>query len=721
MMTQAPLPEWRKLFNAMWRKPLAEVELAKPWHRKDEIAGWLSRSAWSLALIALWRIRLAPLAKTTVWIPDYFCNSSLHALRMTGVRLVFYPLTLQMDPDMDACRELAKTTPPDVFLLVHYFGRPVKAAGVCDLCKFFGAWLVEDAAHVLRPLPSVGTSGDFVVYSPHKHLPIPDGSLLVVRSNGPSFFDQASLESFGSPNKWVGQLGELIKKSNVSLRDSQSLAKTWLVKRLLQKLGFRRWGKATTEFAELEQSGEDVPINMIAPSMSRLANQLLSGQIGDLGHIARSRQRHQLFWDALLSKDELSEKGSLILAERSEGRTWTPYLGAYQINTNSSADSVFKLMEIRGLPVTTWPDLPPEVKHFKERHANAWHLRHSRIYLPVHQTLQTAKMFKDNSYREELEETKNQIRLIWDEVSAEQWNGWLVVAGRSNLLQSWAYGESKSADSGWRVKRGVFFRENEAIALVQLLEKSVAGILHISRVNRGPIFLESPKIQDVNVVWKKLSSLGNIFLGKVISVAPELELTGEYLLLMQSLGFRQFSPNAWESVWVDLRPESSELRKRLNAKWRNSLVSAEKHGLRLESGTDDLLFEWMMERYSELMLEKGFVGIPISVLMALRKNLPKESQLLILRAMDNGEAIAGICLIRHGAAATYLVGWNGLLGRQLKANQFLLWSAMTYLKQSEMDWFDVGGVNEDDMLGISAFKLGINGKRYESVGEYWKW
>ena len=145
---------------------------------------------------------------------------------------------------------------------------------------------------------------------------------------------------------------------------------------------------------------------MIAPSMSRLANQLLSGQIGDLGRIARSRQRHQLFWDALLSKDELSEKGSLILAERSEGRTWTPYLGAYQINTNSSADSVFKLMEIRGLPVTTWPDLPPEVKHFKERHANAWHLRHSRIYLPVHQTLQTAKMFKNNSYREELEETK---------------------------------------------------------------------------------------------------------------------------------------------------------------------------------------------------------------------------------------------------------------------------------------------------------------------------
>jgi 3-hydroxyacyl-CoA dehydrogenase len=28
---------------------------------------------------------------------------------------------------------------------------------------------------------------------------------------------------------------------------------------------------------------------------------------------------------------------------------------------------------------------------------------------------------------------------------------------------------------------------------------------------------------------------------------------------------------------------------------------------------------------------------------------------------------------------------------------------------------------EDDMPKISAFKLGLNGKPYESIGEYWKW
>jgi hypothetical protein len=72
---------------------------------------------------------------------------------------------------------------------------------------------------------------------------------------------------------------------------------------------------------------------------------------------------------------------------------------------------------------------------------------------------------------------------------------------------------------------------------------------------------------------------------------------GIILLMMARLGFRQFSPQAWESVWVDLRLESSELRKRFNGKWRNALLSAEKDGLHLEADTDDTLLAWMMERY----------------------------------------------------------------------------------------------------------------------------
>ena len=68
---------------------------------------------------------------------------------------------------------------------------------------------------------------------------------------------------------------------------------------------------------------------------------------------------------------------------------------------------------------------------------------------------------------------------------------------------------------------------------------------------------------------------------------------------------------------------------------------------------------------------------------------------------------------------TYLLGWNGYKGRNLKPNQFLLWNAMMLLKEQGIRWFDLGGIDEDTP-GISEFKLGVNGIRYALVGEGWK-
>jgi hypothetical protein len=192
-------------------------------------------------------------------------------------------------------------------------------------------------------------------------------------------------------------------------------------------------------------------------------------------------------------------------------------------------------------------------------------------------------------------------------------------------------------------------------------------------------------------------------------------------MMMGKAKFHQFSPRGWESVWMDLGLELTALRKQLNGKWRNMLVFSEKALLTLEVGSDDQLFDWMMTQYQELMQEKNFTGTPIDLIKSLRKHLNSEQPLVILRAIHEGESIAGICIVRHGVAATYLVGWNGAKGRHLKANQYLLWNAILYLKQTGSRWLDLGGISEEYTPGITAFKLGLNGERYELVGEYWKW
>jgi lipid II:glycine glycyltransferase (peptidoglycan interpeptide bridge formation enzyme) len=293
--------------------------------------------------------------------------------------------------------------------------------------------------------------------------------------------------------------------------------------------------------------------------------------------------------------------------------------------------------------------------------------------------------------------------------------------GRSNLLQSWAYGEAKAAHGHWRVRRGIFYSGDEPIALVQVLQKRVAGLLRIARINRGPLFLRPLLPQEERAVWGELARFGNLRRGRVLSVAPELSLSGPSLVLLEDLGFRQFSPRAWESVWVDLGPGLDALRGQLDGKWRNMLTFSERAALKLDIRSDDQPFDWMIARYRELMQEKDFRGPSTELLLLLRKSLGEEDPLLVLRAVHETEPVAGICLARHGAAATYLLGWNGPKGRSLRANQYLLWQALMHLKQCGVRWLDLGGIDEENTPGIAAFKLGLNGERYELVGEYWKW
>jgi hypothetical protein len=717
VLTAAPLPNWRDLLRALVCRSASDADLAAGWCRSGEVAGWLSRSAWSLALIACWRKKREIGAPVCVWIPDFFCNSSLEALRATGVRLTFYPVTDQLAPDMSACRTLQKERAADIFLLVHYFGRPATAGAVVEFCARAGAWLVEDAAHVLRPVHPVGTSGDFVLYSPHKHLPIPEGAVLVVRSGGPGRFALSDMASFGAPGTWATQLSE-VRHIGSSLSDSRARTLVWLVKRVAQKLGIRSWARAKTPYHERAASASLSVPRLVAPDHGALARRLLTVLVGDLALIARSRERHQLQWDALMLTG--SDSDSIAATERPSRREWTPYLAGYRLDAGG-AEASYRLCQSGGLPVTTWPDLPPEVTADPGQHINAWNTRHSRIYLPVHQSMPALGSVRCFRPPQEVAGGDLQLEFAWDKATSSQWQDLLVRAGRSNLLQSWAYGEAKASTSPWRVSRCIVYCSNEPIALAQVLQRRIGGILRVSRINRGPIFLAAvPPGAEVQV-WNELVHLGNLRRARVLTAAPEAELTASALLLFETRGFRQFSPLAWESAWVDLSLELVTLRKRLDGKWRNMLTASEKTSLHLDIASDDQSFEWVIGKYREDMREKNFRGPPIELLRSLRYHLGPESQPVVMRALVEDKVVAGICLVLHGAAATYLLGWNGEDGRTLRANQYLLWQAMVHLKQRGLRWLDLGGLDEERLPGITAFKLGINGERYENVGEFWKW
>ncbi|RHX78254.1 lipid II:glycine glycyltransferase FemX [Leptospira yasudae] len=695
MISMAPLPSWKNLFSIFSFKNIDPKSLSKTWSVSSDRSIWFSKTAWSLLAAAVWKQFRSGKAEITFWVPDYFCNSSLYLLRSKGVKFVFYPIQENREPDYNACKELSKENPVDIFVLVHYFGKPSDANRAFEFCKSRNAVLVEDAAHVLKPIKGIGEKGDFVFYSPHKHLPIPDGAIFIVRNSGPSMISWSQEDEL--------YIRKEISKHYLENRNSNFFISKWILKRGLQKLGIRKRSVSRVDFLKDESS------EIVAdPFISSVSKRILSEVIPKVDRIARKKIRIQKIWDEIL----LNEYH--LKSDRTSNKNWIPYLSEYSLDTIDATQSMFQVLSSKGYPVSTWPDLPPETSENPNRHKNAILLRRTSFFLGIHGSLSEKEI---SSYF--LKDKKvDSFKLQSQELDWNSWNRELESIEHVNLLQSWEYGEAKKQSEGWQPKRILLKSNDKKIALVQILSKRLLILFRIFRINRGPLFYSNVTVEEKRTALLFLSEYASLFKGSILFFSPEMNSNGADLITIHRTNYIRRNASIWSSSYVNLSLNEEDLRKNLDGKWRNMLNAAEKNDLGLIVSDDEKDFQWMLERYTELMVKNEFSGIPISFLAQLRQCFSEKEKPLLLIATREDERIACVCLIVSNRTGMYLVGWNGEEGRRLKANQFLLWNSILELKKRGYRWFDLGGIDEDNTPTIAEFKLGINGERYELAGEF---
>lgn len=706
MITIAPLPDWSDLAALFRTNAFDSQLLAKPWCREGDQAFWFSRTAWSLQAIVLWWVAVNGRNNPSVFIPDYFCNQSLWPLRQTSARLTFYPINADLLPNWNACQKLADFNSPDIFILVHYFGSPSDAKGAEKFCKQNEALLVEDAAHVLYPVSGIGERGDFILYSPHKLLALPDGAVCIVR---PSILKS---------QKESGTAHRYIKDVITSINKGRALQFNWLLKRVVQKTILFSFIALLMRKRESDFGNNPVPTALtIHPEMSFIGKKLLSCIIGNLmGYGAKRRQVCDA-WQYLLS----NEKEIRPLYD-SKINDIIPYMAVFQAKDPDQARVFYDNLRRDDWPVQTWPDMPPEVLEHQEDHGHAIHLRQTLLTLPVHQSMRLKELGKrcldKISPKHQAADNADVYRLDWDKADQPEWDALLTSAGHSNMLQSWAYGEAKREVEGWTVMRGVILKGSEPVAMVQALGKNMSVGTVIS-INRGPLWLiQDMSAESIASVFGLIRCQWRWWKRQILLIAPELLDTAVHSMHLYSLGYRMRKKGGWHSARLNLNKTEDELKKELDGKWRNQLRSAEKAGVQLHISCSDKEFTWLMEKYKALQLAKDFHGPSIELYVSFRKNALQQDHVLVMQAVHEGIPVAGLFISRHGDACTYTVGWNSLEGRRINANNFLLWHAMIEMKKRGCTWFDLGGLDEEKVPEITKFKRGMGGGEYKLIGDW---
>ena len=706
MITYAPLPKWKDLIMALFPANVDDRTLASSWCGDDDNPFWFSRSAWAMRAIALWWEVFFQRKAPSIWIPDYFCNQSLYPLRKTSLNITFYPITEQLQPEWNSCNSLAKENPPDIFVIVHYFGYPADTKGARNFCKTHKTLLVEDAAHVLTPTSQIGHEGDFVFYSPHKLLPVPDGSVLILRSKSEIFKNE-------STEKALEVMNDIVKGVNFPA----STPWKWVAKRAVQKLmpdSLSRVINKNSRTAFDKDTKYATASTQVG--LSKFARRLLWFTQKDIKAISFFRNNNS----SIIEYTFRTKNGLSPYFDR-KVQDWTPYLSIFRCSSLEIAKNQFEHIKRSGCPVQSWPDLPPEIMENPDVHKSAINSRRTLIVIPIHHSFNASNLgnkYSSKGFKSHKDMNKR-YRIIWNELDQNAWDTLFGSVEMSNLLQSWAYGSAKAESEGWSVRRGQVQRDGSTIAIVQVLEKWLPIIGKISRINRGPLWLNKPESLDViDAVYALVYKQWKWWKGKALLIAPELQNAPQNMMILSSLGYRSRLKSGWRSTLLDLSKKIEELRDNLHSKWRNQLRVAEKSGLRVVISCHEEDFDWISGKYEELMLKKNFKGISIKLLSSLRNCLNNKEHLLLFKAIYEEKAVAGILIAMHGKTCTYLVGWNGIEGRKINATNFLLWNAILVMKGRGCLWFDSGGIDNINTPDIAKFKRGMGGEEYELIGEY---
>ena len=324
-------------------------------------------------------------------------------------------------------------------------------------------------------------------------------------------------------------------------------------------------------------------------------------------------------------------------------------------------------------------------------------------------------------FRSKISQKKTQA-LVLKPLVENIWEEYFTKIERSNLIHSWAYGEAKRNIEGWGVTGYVLMDEELPLALLQVRKKTY-GLVKLVRINRGPLWFNTQLHKKYEHEFYRLMRITYAKRkGYILLFSPESSNANATQMALTANRFVQYKRKQIGTIWLDLSKSDEELKKSLRSKWRNQLRGCEKASLDVAELPIAEHWEWFVTQYQLFRSNKDFTGPNMRLLLKLidiiQDNPTYNSSIFCVSSMGN--ALAATLMIKHGAAATYLLAWNNSDGRRMNASNLLLWSAVLSLKQQGCRWLDLGGISECNPVGkaIAHFKRGLGGEEMWFAGDF---
>ncbi|UTW55374.1 peptidoglycan bridge formation glycyltransferase FemA/FemB family protein [Kordiimonas sp. SCSIO 12610] len=287
------------------------------------------------------------------------------------------------------------------------------------------------------------------------------------------------------------------------------------------------------------------------------------------------------------------------------------------------------------------------------------------------------------------------------------------------LQQYWAYGKALEAFGSHSFQIEIYNENNQKIALALALQRRFLGLLSLTTIFRGPVWLSDvdseEKMQALKALRKKFPKIKWNFL----ALLPEIDITNPDVSSLNAAGYKKVM-TGFSTAWVDLRPDEKTIRMSLKGKWRNQLKKAENSDIQIAvGGRKPHQYSWLLEQESEQRSSRGYQATPLGLVPAYVDTVKNSADAVVsVIASSKKTKIAGALFLLHGNSATYHIGWAGNDARDLNAQNLVLWHGILTLRERGIRFLDLGGLNTADLAGIARFKLGTGASPVTLAGAY---
>ena len=328
-------------------------------------------------------------------------------------------------------------------------------------------------------------------------------------------------------------------------------------------------------------------------------------------------------------------------------------------------------------------------------------------------------------------------------MDAERWDQIIAGFPQPHLLQTWEWGQVKSA-YGWQAYHKVWEETGQVVAAAMVLERTInlggmAARLRMHYTPKGPLLIDWSDVglrQRVIADLEKFSRQRGAFLLKLdpdlpVGVgepgaegAPE-GLIGESLIAELKAGGWHFSDEQVQfrnTVLIDLTRSEEDLLAAMKQKTRYNIRLAGRKGVTVRRGTTED-FKPLYQMYAETAVRDGFAIRGEDYYLTVWQTFFSREMLIPLIAEVEGVAVAGLMLFFFGGRCWYLYGMSTEQHRNLMPTYLLQWEAILAGKQAGCRVYDLWGApdeftEQDSMWGVYRFKQGLGGEVLRTIGAW---